>query len=441
MEVNQKQLRDAIASRTLTWLTGSSSNNDYVSVGRMANYFGFVALRVSSGQSVSRSTVAKQTLAVLNSKQQRQLIALLDLQLAPHKQTQQSRFEMNRALEGILIGEELSRDEFLVLGGAYGAAEAELGRVIAQVLGIVSQTLTEKQRAKLTAIREAHVAGEGERIKVRGQRLKLPREQKKELVNVAARLLSWTTGTEEHNDFEVVGKPSQHFGFVSLRMASNHGVRRGAVAQEVWALLTDTQQQSLATAASQNAEEFEQFLAARAKLMRVLETARSGKTIDAKAVQRLGAAVGVVEASMTWTQAMAMLEVRNTLSDAQSEALLQLRQKYTPNAKEELPSDPLDRGRQLFAQCVLCHDNNAQLAVGPGLAGIVGRDIASDENFPRYSSALREFARAQGQWNASRLDRFLQSPKTLVPGTYMGFDGLSSKRDRTALIEFLKSRP
>ena len=65
IEVDEEKLRHAVASRTLTWLTGSSSNNDYVSVGRLANFFGFVALRVSSGHSLSRSAVAKETLLSL----------------------------------------------------------------------------------------------------------------------------------------------------------------------------------------------------------------------------------------------------------------------------------------------------------------------------------------------------------------------------------------
>lgn len=54
-QVDTQQLRSALSSRTLTWLTGTSANNDYISVGRLANFFGFVALRVSSGHSLTRA--------------------------------------------------------------------------------------------------------------------------------------------------------------------------------------------------------------------------------------------------------------------------------------------------------------------------------------------------------------------------------------------------
>lgn len=106
-DVGERQLEAAIASRTLTWLTGSSVNNDYVSVGRIANYFGFVGLRVASGHSLSRSDVAFDTLAILNVKQKQALIDLTDDLSETLKQTHLARQAMNRALEGMLIDDML----------------------------------------------------------------------------------------------------------------------------------------------------------------------------------------------------------------------------------------------------------------------------------------------------------------------------------------------
>lgn len=134
IKVNEQQLREAVASRTLTWLTGSSSNNDHISVGRMANYFGFVGLRVSSGHSLTRSNVATDTLAVLNEAQRDALIALIQTQKTAFEETQKARQEMNRALEGLLVGEYLSQIAFLELGRAYGESEALLGKLSQRIL-------------------------------------------------------------------------------------------------------------------------------------------------------------------------------------------------------------------------------------------------------------------------------------------------------------------
>jgi len=231
----------------------------------------------------------------------------------------------------------LSREAFLELGRKYGAAEAQLGRVIGQNFGVIAQTLSSSQVDALANIRALHISGKGQTIERQGLKLKLSKNDKKELVNLAARFLSWTTGSSEFNDFEVVGKPSQHFGFVSLRIESNHGVKRGDIAKEVLSMLVPEQQKIL--------------------------------------IHQLGGAVGEVEASMTWSQATAMLHVRDSLSEDQSADLLAMRAKYTATAQDSLPDDPVDRGRQLFAQCVLCHGSTEHNPIAPTLAGIVGRCV------------------------------------------------------------------
>ena len=439
IEVNERQLSEAVASRTLTWLTGSSSNNDHISVGRMANYFGFVGLRVASGHSLTRSDVATDTLAVLNEVQRDALVALVQTQKTPFEETQTARQEMNRALEGLLVGENISQIDFLELGRVYGRSEAVLGSVVAQKLGDVAQTLTSEQKNSLAQIRAAHISGKGHEIERHKLKLKIPREQKQELVNIAARFLSWTTGTLEYNNFEVVGKPSQHFGFVSLRKESNHGVKRGDVAKEVVQMLTSQQVKMLDVAAAHNVEEFDKFLNARSLLMRTFEVSLSGEVIDTEQVRRYGTLVGEMEASMTWAQATAMLQVRNTMDDTQTISLLQLREKYVAVEDASLPHDPIERGRQLFAQCALCHNSSNQQATGPNLIDIVDRGIATASSFNGYSIALRNFAESELVWSESALDNFLKSPRTLVPGTYMGFDGLELEKDRAAVITYLKT--
>ncbi|MEL6643340.1 MAG: hypothetical protein AAFQ79_05350 [Pseudomonadota bacterium] len=435
--VNEAQLRSAVASRTLTWLTGTSANNDYMSVGRMANFFGFVALRVSSGQSLTRAHVARDTLAVLEPNQIDILVTLLDAQTAPHAATQAARIEMNRALERLLVGEDIAQAEFLALGRTYGAAEAELGRVIAQHFGDLAATLTPEQTERLATIRAAHATGQPDLVPSTRGRAQLPDVDRQELVNLAARFLSWTTGSPELNDFEVVGKPSQHFGFVSLRLDSGHAVRRGAVAREVLDLLTQDQQGMLDVAVRHNTKAFPDFLTVRANLMRALEVALQGEAIDRAATERLGSKVGEIEASMTWAQAEAMLNVRDAMSSDQLDALLDMRAKYMVTEQDGTARDAVDFGRQLFAQCVLCHAPSRDNAVAPSLNGIIGRKIAADASYDHYSPALQRLAQSEGTWTVDLLDTFLQSPRSLVPGTTMGFDGLGSGRDRAALIDYL----
>lgn len=441
IQVDEHRLTQAIASRTLTWLTGSSASNDYISVGRLANFFGFVGLRVASGHSLKRSEIARETLSVLGEPQRAQMVSLVHDQKDALERAHEARHDLNRALEGLLAFEAVGREQFLELGRQFGTREAELGRVLAQSFGGISQTLSTDQKRALSHIRKTHMAGEARQGGGGGGlRLKLSKADKKELVNVAARFLSWTTGSQVFNDFEVVGKPSQHFGFVALRIDSNHGVRRGGVAKEVLEVLTPIQIDSLKKAASYNAREFPKFLEVRAKLMRELETSLSGGLIDPSRVANLGAEIGEIEAGMTWSQAMAMLDVRNSLSEDQSADLLAMRAKYTADNEAPGPEEPIERGRQLFGQCALCHNSDNRQSIGPRLDDIVGKPIASDPSFKRYSPALVRYAGSQEVWTEETLDAFLRSPKTLVPGTFMSFDGYELTEDRSALIAYLKTR-
>lgn len=436
--VDEDKLRHAMASRTLSWLTGSSSNNDYVSVGRLANFFGFVALRVSSGHSLSRGAVAKETLHVLNKNQQAKLIALVDEQKDAFQAVQSARFEMNRALEGLLVDETVTYAEFLKMGEAYGAAEAELGRVIGQTLGEVATTLSLAQTEKLSEIRQRYISGQRTEGKIKGIKTKLSKSDKKELINIAARLLSWKTGNETYNDFEVVGKPSQHFGFVSLRIESNHGVKRGEIAKLVMAGLTPNQQNVLDEAAAQNVQIFESFMSSRKELMRHLEVALSGQEINRSAVRKSGEEMGRAEAEMTWLQAMAMLDVRNSMTEAQLTGLLKMRKKYTGGG-DTLPDDLFSRGRQLYSQCALCH-NESGPSIGPELTHIVGKDIAEADDYSNYSAAMKTYAAKNTIWTEALLDEFLTAPKQAVPGTYMGYDGIKSQKDRDAIITYIRDR-
>ena len=66
--------------------------------------------------------------------------------------------------------------------------------------------------------------------------------------------------------------------------------------------------------------------------------------------------------------------------------------------------------------------------------GVVGRKAASIPGFA-YSTAMKSSGLT---WDEATLDRFLQGPTKLVPGTRMGFAGVPEERDRADLIAYLK---
>lgn len=96
-----------------------------------------------------------------------------------------------------------------------------------------------------------------------------------------------------------------------------------------------------------------------------------------------------------------------------------------------------DDGATLFAvQCSGCHtiEDGMSHRIGPDLHAVLGRSMGSASGFDDYSPAMRA---QRGAWTRERLDRFLQDPQGVVPGTSMAFAGIVDARQRAAIIDYL----
>lgn len=95
-----------------------------------------------------------------------------------------------------------------------------------------------------------------------------------------------------------------------------------------------------------------------------------------------------------------------------------------------------EAGRKVFQKCAACHRVEAgRNAIGPSLHGVVGRHAGQADGF-NYSAALKG---ANLVWTEDNLERWLQRPQALVPGTKMTFPGLPNAKERADLIVFLRS--
>lgn len=96
------------------------------------------------------------------------------------------------------------------------------------------------------------------------------------------------------------------------------------------------------------------------------------------------------------------------------------------------PPPDLQAGRQAYAKCMGCH-SPAYNRTGPLHCGLLGRESASVEAYD-YSEAMRD---ADVTWDRDTLDSFLAAPLAMLPGTSMGFAGISDASERRNLIAWL----
>lgn len=98
--------------------------------------------------------------------------------------------------------------------------------------------------------------------------------------------------------------------------------------------------------------------------------------------------------------------------------------------------DPTAAKNQFVKACAVCHavEPNAPARQGPHLFGVFGRKAGSLPDF-KYSAALKE---TDLVWTEETLDRWIENPQTMRPGTTMLYKQADPDK-RRLVIEYLKT--
>lgn len=97
----------------------------------------------------------------------------------------------------------------------------------------------------------------------------------------------------------------------------------------------------------------------------------------------------------------------------------------------------LVNGQRKFAMCRSCHTltEGGSNMTGPNLYGLFNHKAGQHADY-KFSEAL---AASGLTWDAATIDKWIENPRALVPGTKMAFAGMKDPKDRIDLIGYLKA--
>ena len=433
-----KDIRMAMSSKAFAWLSGSPADNEKLSVGKTAQFFGFVAIRYASGRAAKRGSLGRAFYEIASEQQRAVILKAVKDEEQTMKEWWDCRSRILRILENYLYtGEAVDKVQLGTLARKFGFLNSLAAYHEAKAFAAVEDMLTEDQKKKLSAWRKNPDLVNTDSKNRKFKKMKgMSRESAAQYEDLFAKCFSWLTGTMKHNQVIPLGQPAQFFGFVSIRHKSGHGASRGKISKEFSSILNKTQQNLINNSLITLTPKVAQFIDKRNELLHEMDKLRKTPgTFSMDRFKEISEKLGILEVDCGLIEAETYHNIRKSMTPEQSRKMMDLRSDYIIDQEQMEKLTISQRGKKLYKLCAACHNKAAKVA--PELTDVFKRDAGSVIGY-EYSTGMNKHAAEIKKWNEQNMNQFLEDPMKTVPGTKMGFQGLLNQDDRTAIIEYLK---
>jgi len=152
-EHSEKNIRMALGSKAFSWLSGSPADNEKLSVGKTAQFFGFVALRYQSGRAAKRGSLGRGFERIATPDQRALLKEAVVEESPVMAEWWQARSQLMRLLENHLYtGEPLDGGEIIRIGELFGFLNAASALIEARAFADLERSLSDEQLQELHGV-------------------------------------------------------------------------------------------------------------------------------------------------------------------------------------------------------------------------------------------------------------------------------------------------
>lgn len=364
-----------IAFAGLAFLTGDFGYDTFLPPGKVSDYFGFQYMRDidsgSKGHNTSfLTTIANNTIAVLDEKQKQKLLDLAEQQEADIEQFALQRLPLIQAFRHNLEAQngqskQLDKQAVIQYSADIYELDGQLAYERAKVMGDIIASLTNEQKQALDALKFGDSTTWPQ---VEGQ---MKRPGQSHLVNVAvmtyaSEMFSWYAGSLEADTYFCPERHGMYFGSFGMKTAPAMGKKDYAIStsltgdsgRDFLTILEPEQRQHVTELVDLQRTQLAEIATVRRQISQELRLFQQGKVADKQKVIDWSKRYGELDGELSYLYGDAFAKVGQTLSAAQKQQLMTLRADNPNDAKGPfLYSRPL-KNSQVIKSDFLFSDKN-----------------------------------------------------------------------------------